>query len=58
MKNDTTEANLGEAAGCISLNKKEWYIISSSGGKVSQFTTNTLKPSTSPISGYFHDLTS
>jgi len=42
MKNDTTEANLGEAAGCIAL-YKEWYIISSSGGKVSQFATNTFE---------------
>jgi hypothetical protein len=43
MKNDTTEANLGEAAGCIALHKKEWHIISSSGGKVSLFNPNTFK---------------
>ncbi|KAG2624700.1 hypothetical protein PVAP13_3KG469300 [Panicum virgatum] len=43
MKNDTTKANLGEAAGCIALHKKERYIISSSGGKVSLFDTNTFK---------------
>ena len=43
MKNDTTEANPREAAGCIALCKNEWRIISSSGGKVSLFNANKFK---------------
>ncbi|PUZ64082.1 hypothetical protein GQ55_3G115400 [Panicum hallii var. hallii] len=43
MTNDTTEANIGAAPACIALSKDDSVIISTSGGKVSLFITETFK---------------